>query len=140
MINFISQDVPFPSQLNAKTSQWVEQVIKNSGYLPGEITCLFCSDQYIIDVNRQYLDHDYYTDIITFDYCKNNIISGDLVISLDTVTSNSQQFNSSFEQELHRVIIHGILHLIGYKDSTDTEKAEMRAQEDQALSLLSTFH
>lgn len=140
MIEFYSQDTPFPEFLNDKTKHWIDTIITSYSKEAGDISYLFCSDDHILSVNKQYLNHDYYTDIITFDYCISNIISGDLVISIDTVKSNSEQFNTEFKNELHRVIIHGILHLIGFKDATDDEKAIMRREEDKALSLLSTFH
>ncbi|MCG8580631.1 MAG: rRNA maturation RNase YbeY [Bacteroidales bacterium] len=140
MIEFFNEDLPLPEVLNEKTKRWIENVITAHGKHKGHINYLFCSDHHILKVNQQYLDHDYYTDIITFDYCSGNVISGDLVISLDTVKSNSELFDTTYDTELHRVIIHGILHLLGFKDATDSEKAIMRKEEDKALSLLSTFH
>jgi rRNA maturation RNase YbeY len=140
MIEFFSEDVQLPEFLNDSTKQWIETAIASYSKDSGDLNYLFCSDKHILSVNKQYLDHDYYTDIITFDYCLGNIISGDLVISIETVKTNSDKFNTEYINELHRVIIHGILHLVGFKDATDDEKALMRKEEDKALSLLSTFH
>lgn len=140
MISFTTHDVQLPEYINETTKLWIAEVINSYGYQPGELTYVFCSDNYILEVNKQYLNHDYYTDIITFDYCKGTIVSGDLLISLDTVKSNGSKYADCFKDELHRVVIHGILHLLGYKDATDEEKADMRQREDEALSLLSTFH
>ncbi len=102
----------------------------------GEITYIFCSDKYILKINNEYLQHDYYTDIITFDYSEKDSIAGDLFISLDTVKSNAEQFEQPFDTELHRVIIHGILHLCGQKDKTEKDSEEMRRKENEALELL----
>lgn len=140
MILFNSEDVSIPVVLNESTKSWISQIVSNSNKRIGTVNYIFCSDEYILEVNKQYLSHNYYTDIITFDYCKGDIVSGDLLISLDTIQSNSQAFNTDYTSELHRVMIHGVLHLLGYKDGTESEKVEMRFQEDTALSLLSTFH
>ena len=102
----------------------------------GEIAYIFCSDEKILEVNKEYLQHDYYTDIISFDYCEDNVISGDIFISLDTVKSNSEQFNTSYNDELHRTIIHGILHLCGINDKGEGEREIMEAEENKALALL----
>ena len=101
----------------------------------GEIAYIFCSDEKILEVNRQYLQHDYYTDIITFDYCEGNRLSGDLFISLETVKTNSEQFNTPYEEELHRTIIHGILHLCGINDKGPGEREIMEAAENKALAM-----
>lgn len=140
MILFNSEDVSIPVVLDESTKSWISQIVSNSNKRIGTVNYVFCSDEYILEVNKQYLSHNYYTDIITFDYCKGDIVSGDLLISLDTIQSNSQAFNTDYTSELHRVMIHGVLHLLGYKDGTESEKVEMRFQEDTALSLLSTFH
>ncbi len=140
MIDFAGHELELPPFLNDATKRWISKVIAAANKAEGDINYLFCTDDYILKVNNQYLNHNYFTDIITFDYCKRNIVSGDLVISLDTVKSNSELFQTNFSSELHRVVIHGILHLLGYKDATQDEKDEMRRQEDIALSLLSTFH
>ncbi len=101
----------------------------------GDISIIFCSDNYILDVNMRYLQHDYFTDIITFDYCEGDRLSGDLFISVDSVRENALFYGTTFENELNRVMVHGILHLIGYDDHTDEEKKVMRSKEDYYLSL-----
>ncbi|MBK3516597.1 rRNA maturation RNase YbeY [Carboxylicivirga marina] len=140
MIDFLAEKVNLPHFIKEEIKDWIKSVIASYDYELGDLSYLFCDDDYIIEINRQYLQHDYYTDIITFDYCTGKVISGDLVISLDTVRSNSEMFNTSYETELKRVVIHGVLHLLGFKDSTVEEKDQMRAEENKALSLLSTFH
>ena len=96
---------------------------------------IFCSDPYILDINQRYLQHDYFTDIITFDYCEGKVLSGDLFISIDTVRENAAEYGASFEEELNRVMVHGLLHLIGYDDHTPAEQQEMRSKEDYYLSI-----
>ncbi len=118
---------------------WIGKVITDYNSFLGSITYIFCNDDYILNINNQYLNHNYYTDIITFDYCDGNTVSGDLFISIDTVLSNSIKFNTLFQEELNRVIIHGILHLLGFKDKTDQEAKTMRTLENQALKLLKTI-
>ena len=140
MIEFFAEDVDLPIELSEVSKKWIINIINSFDKKIGEVIFVFCSDKHILKVNNDFLKHDYYTDIITFDYCKKNIVSGDLVISTDTVRSNALKFNKEFKDELHRVVIHGILHLLGFKDATDSEKTEMRNQEDKALSILSTFH
>jgi rRNA maturation RNase YbeY len=105
----------------------------------GEIAYIFCSDEKILEVNRQYLQHDYYTDIITFDYCEGKKLSGDLFISLDTVRTNAEQFDAPYETELYRVIIHGILHLCGINDKGPGEREIMEAAENKALEMRKDF-
>lgn len=139
MISFQSETGQLPALVNSSITSWIESVISNEGSLCGPICYFFCSDEYILQTNKTYLNHDYYTDIITFDYTNNNVISGDLVISLDTVATNALKFKKDFEDELSRVMIHGILHLLGYKDKTDAELTIMRRKEDEALHLLPTF-
>lgn len=122
------------------TSAWLKKVIETEGGSLGDISVVFCSDQYVLQTNRQFLDHDYFTDIITFDYCltkgKKRLISGDLIISVDNVRENSETFKTGFKNELRRVIVHGVLHLLGYGDKQEDEKAVMRAKEDEYLALL----
>jgi len=118
-------------------TNWISKVCIIENYNLGDISLIFCSDEYLLDMNRTHLDHDYYTDIITFDYTDNQIVSGDLFISIDRVRDNATDFNVSFEHELHRVIIHGVLHLCGYKDKSDDEEKLMRTKENNALSLIS---
>lgn len=101
----------------------------------GDISIIFCSDNYILDVNLRYLHHDYFTDVITFDYCEGNRLSGDLFISVDSVRENAVEFGTEFDDELHRVIVHGLLHLIGYDDHTSEDQKLMREKEDYYLGL-----
>ena len=118
-------------------NNWITTVCSNEGFIFSDVALIFCSDDYLLEVNRTHLDHDYYTDIITFDYTDNQEVSGDLFISLDRVKENAESFEVSFEHELHRVIIHGILHLCGYKDKSDEDEKLMRSKENDALSLIS---
>lgn len=136
MISYHCEGVTKPKICTRRTSAWIKQVAANHGKTIGEIAYIFCSDEYILQVNNQYLGHDYYTDVITFDYCENNRLNGDIFISLDTIQSNSELFNTTYIDELERIIIHGILHLCGFKDKNPTDKAEMTRQEDAALALL----
>jgi len=139
MINFQVENNLTPHFNEKILSSWINQVANIHGYNVGDINYLFCKDDYILEVNNQYLNHNYYTDIITFDYTINNLITGDIVLSIDTVKSNSDQLKTPFEKEFLRVIIHGILHLCGFKDKTETEKTKMRELEDEALNLYTTF-
>ena len=139
MISFQSEEVQIPSIIKPDVKDWIEKVIESHHFVPGELNYIFCSDDYILSINRQYLNHDYFTDIITFDYRVNNVISGDLIISLDTVKSNANKYGDNYEMELLRVIIHGILHLCGFNDKTSDESQLMRQLEDKALNLYSTF-
>lgn len=132
-ITYQAEDIKFPNIKRRKVTRWIKQVAEMHGKRVGDIAYIFCSDTKILEINRQYLEHDYYTDIITFDYTEGDKISGDLFISLETVRTNSEQFSADYEHELHRVIIHGILHLCGFKDKTSKEEAAMRIKEDQAL-------
>ncbi len=139
MIEFVFEDTE-PIKLNESLIQsWIAQISEREGFILGDITYIFCSDNYILNINKEYLNHDYFTDIITFNYNEGNIISGDLFISLDTVLSNSELFKTKYDIELHRVIIHGILHLIGYNDKTDAEQEEMTQMENSCLDLLKTI-
>ncbi|MBI9061068.1 MAG: rRNA maturation RNase YbeY [Marinilabiliaceae bacterium] len=139
MINIITEGVEFPDIEEDRLNKWINSVVEQKDKCIKDLSLVFCSDEYILDVNQNYLQHDYYTDIITFDYCSGCKISGDLIISLDTVLSNSQKFNTSYNTELHRVIIHGVLHLLGYKDKTPEEAKEMRQNEDLALKQFETI-
>ena len=136
MITYQTEDITMPSIKKRETTEWVKQVAANHGKKVGEIAYIFCSDEKILEVNRQYLEHDYYTDIITFDYTEGNRISGDLFISLDTVRTNAEQFDQPYERELHRVIIHGILHLCGINDKGPGEREIMEAEENKALDIV----
>jgi len=117
-------------------TSWIERVAAGYGKRVGEVHYIFCSDERILQVNREFLRHDYYTDHIGFDYSVDNILSGDLFLSLDTIRSNAEQLGEQYGRELHRVIIHGILHLVGFKDKTPSERREMEAAEDAALEML----
>ncbi len=135
-IQFHTVDVDFnlPKKLIHKS--WIKSVITHYGYKVGDINYIFTSDSEILSINKQYLNHDYFTDIITFPYTEKNIISSDIYISLETVKTNSQKFNQNFSDELNRVMIHGVLHMVGFNDSTPDEKTEMRQAEDFWLQKL----
>ncbi len=135
-ICYYNEGVALPSIKKRKTSSWIKVIAETHGKTVGDIGYVFCSDEKILEVNRQYLQHDYYTDIITFDYSEGNVISGDLYISLDTVKSNAETFKADYEQELYRVIIHGVLHLCGIDDKTPEDQSLMTKCEDQALAIL----
>lgn len=135
-ITFQAEDISFPKIKRQVTKNWIKLVAGNHGKKIGEVNYLFCTDEKILEINNQYLSHDYYTDIITFDYSEGNNISGDIFISLDTVRTNSQKYNTDFMEELHRVIIHGILHLCGVDDKTETDSLKMREAENSALKQL----
>lgn len=137
MITYNTINVKMPDLPKRDTTAWVKAVAASYGKRVGEIAYIFCDDEKILEVNRQYLQHDYYTDIITFDYCRGNVLSGDLFISLDTVRSNAELFNKTYDEELRRVVIHGILHLCGINDKGPGEREIMEAAEDNALALLS---
>jgi len=133
MITYSTENVKMPAIRRRDTSAWIRRVASYYGKKVGEVGYLFCDDEHILEVNREYLGHDYYTDIITFDYCEGDTLNGDLVISLDTVRTNAEQFNKDYDEELHRVIIHGILHLCGINDKGPGERELMEAAEDRAL-------
>lgn len=135
-ITFQSEGVKHPLLEENKLSIWIQNVAAKYDKIIGEISYLFCDDEKILEVNQQYLDHDFYTDIITFDYSEGNEISGDIIISLQTVESNSQMYQTDFTDELLRVIIHGILHLCGQNDLTDEEEKAMREAENESLKML----
>ncbi len=139
MISYQTDGVEMPSIKKRETTEWIKSVAATYGKRVGEIAYIFCSDEKILEVNRQYLQHDYYTDIITFDYCEGDVLSGDVFISLDTVKSNSEMFSTFFENEFCRVICHSVLHLIGFKDKTDVDSKEMRKNENICLDLLKTL-
>ncbi len=113
----------------------INDLIKSEKKNKGEISFIFCSDKYLLEINKEYLQHDYYTDVITFDYSENNIISGDIFISIDRVKENADTYKVSFENELYRVMLHGVLHLVGYNDKTKEEQKIMRQKEDEYLNL-----
>ncbi|MDO5760180.1 MAG: rRNA maturation RNase YbeY [Bacteroidota bacterium] len=123
-----------------RIKRWIKQVIEKYGYRLGEISYIFCSDERILEVNKQYLSHDFYTDIITFDYVEKEKINGDIFISTDRVKENAKDFNVPFQQELLRVIIHGILHLLGFEDHSQEEQQQMREKENEAIALWDTIN
>lgn len=135
MISYQTDGTKMPDIKKRETSAWIKKVAATYGKKCGDIAYIFCNDEKILEVNKEYLQHDYYTDIITFDYSEADSISGDLFISLDTVRSNSEQLGVGYEQELHRVIIHGILHLCGINDKGEGEREIMEAAENKALSM-----
>lgn len=136
MITYNTDGVKMPKIKKRENNAWIKAVAAVYGKKVGEIAYIFVDDEKILDVNRQYLQHDYYTDIITFDYCEGDVISGDLFISLDTVRSNAELVGATYEHELNRVIIHGILHLCGIDDKGPGEREIMEAAENHALSLI----
>jgi len=133
MIQYIAEEVKLPDLQKQKINRWIKDVAADYERKAGEIAYIFCTDERILEVNKQYLNHDYYTDIITFDYSEGNLISGDIFISVDTVKSNSEQFGVSYEKELMRILIHGILHLCGQDDKTPELRAEMTRKENLAI-------
>jgi rRNA maturation RNase YbeY len=134
-IRFSVQSGDFELLEAPKVQKWLSEVVKRRGKSVGNINYLFCDDEYLLGVNRQYLQHDTYTDIITFDYVAGGLVSGDIMISVERVGENATGFGVPFEQELHRVIVHGVLHLLGQGDKSEAEAAEMRRQEEEALAL-----
>lgn len=135
MIRYFQEDIDFKFKHKLLNNKWLKFVAESEVRTLGDIGIIFCSDNYILDVNMKYLQHDYFTDIITFDYCEGNKLSGDLFISIDSVRDNAQFYGTEFEEELNRVIVHGILHLIGYDDHSESEQAMMRSKENYYLSL-----
>ena len=138
-ITFQAENVALPNIRKRATSNWIKVVAEKYGKKAGDISYIFCDDAKILEINQTYLHHDFYTDIITFDYSEGNRISGDIFISIDTVRSNAEKFETNFDEELHRVIIHGILHLCELKDKSETDGKKMRKAEDEALSMLNNM-
>ena len=134
MVSYYNEDIVFPFKEKRLTSRWLKFVAESESKRLGDVAVIFCSDNYILDVNIKYLQHDYYTDIITFYYCEGNRLSGDLFISVDSVRENASFYGTEFADELNRVIVHGLLHLIGYDDHTEQDIAVMRAKENYYLS------
>jgi len=134
-IQYFNEDIAFPKVKKRITSNWIKQVISIEEKRVGDISFIFCSDEYLLDVNKKYLNHDYFTDIITFDDVEGNVINGDIFISVDRVKENSKEFEISFDNEVHRIIIHGVLHLLGYKDKVKKDKDLMTEKEDLYLKL-----
>ena len=135
MIQYIAEDVQLPEMPVQQINRWIKETALEYGKITGDIAYIFCSDKRILEVNSQFLQHEYYTDIITFDYSHGKIISGDIFISTETVESNAGEFNVSFEQELRRILIHGILHLCGQDDKTPQTRQEMTRKENSALEM-----
>lgn len=135
MIRFESENIDLPKLSYERVRRWIDEVAVRHGYSVGRLSYLFCDDESILEANRKYLGHDYYTDIITFDYTARKRISGDMIISLDTVRSNALLVGDSYEVELLRVIIHGVLHLCGINDKGPGEREVMEAHEDDALKI-----
>ena len=138
-IFFSTENIDFELADEPKVKKWILAVVGAQGKRVGNLNYLFCDDSYLINVNLTYLNHDTYTDIITFDYVEGSVVSGDILISVERVRENATLFNSSFEQELRRVIIHGVLHLLGQADKSDEDAAEMRRKEESALALWNTI-
>lgn len=135
MVSYYFEDTDFRLKAKTRIKYWLKLVAESEVYRLGNVSVIFCSDNYILDINQRFLQHDYFTDIITFDYSEGDRISGDLFISVDSVRENSLEYGTKFEDELHRVIVHGILHLIGYDDHTEEDVRVMRAKENYYLLL-----
>ena len=136
MIFYTTENVKLPKLEKRKTNAWIKSVAAKYDKKIGEIAYIFCDDAKILEVNKTYLQHDYFTDIITFDYCEGAVLNGDIFISLDTVRANAQEFGVTFENELHRILIHGILHLCGQEDKTPEARLEMTRKENEALQMI----
>ena len=134
-IFFHTEEIDFQLKKKKKVRNWLTELAKTEDKIIEELNYIFCSDEYLLEVNKEHLDHDYFTDVITFDYCENNVISGDIFISIDRVKENAKSFGKSFKNELRRVMAHGLLHLMGYKDKNEADETEMRKMEDFALKL-----
>lgn len=135
MVRYFLEDIRFEYKNRLFNNRWLKLVAESEICRLGDINIIFCSDPYILGINLQYLGHDYFTDIITFDYSEKPVISGDLFISIDSVRENAEFYGTGFQEELHRVIVHGILHLIGYDDHTESDIATMRAKENYYLDI-----
>lgn len=135
MVNFFTE-TNFELQDQEVYRDWIAACVDKEGSKIGSVNVIFCSDDYLLDINRNHLDHDYYTDIITFDYSDENELNGDVFISIDRVADHAFEFDTTFGKELARVIIHGFLHLLGYNDKTDEEQAQMTAKEDECIDFL----
>ena len=131
--------IKMPKIKKRNVSAWIKKVAELHGMKVGDLSYLFCSDEHILEVNKEYLQHDYYTDIITFDYTENGVISGDMVISVDTIATNAEKFDTTFESEFFRVVIHGVLHLCGINDKGPGEREIMEKHENEALEFAKSF-
>ena len=134
MIHYTSQDIELPALDERKVTKWIRSVAADYGFAVGNINYIFCSDERELEVNREFLGHDYYTDVITFDYSTASTLNGDIFISLDTVRSNAEMVGTTFDHELLRILIHGVLHLTGQGDKTPETKAQMTEKEEKALA------
>lgn len=139
MISF-NYEMDFELPNEDQFSQWISRVIQSEDKKEGDINYIFCDDEFILDINQKYLEHDYYTDIISFDYSVGNELHGDVFISIDRVRENAEDFNVTFEEELNRVIIHGVLHYCGYKDKSDEEALLMRSKEEEKMAMFHVEH
>lgn len=135
MITYSFEDIKFSFSHRRSNNNWLKAVAQSESRRIGSVNVIFCSDPYLLDINVKYLGHNYFTDIITFDYCEKDILSGDLFISVDTVRDNAEYYKTDFDEELHRVIVHGLLHLIGYDDHTEEDQKMMRYKENFYLDL-----
>ena len=135
MVSYFQEDIRFELKGKTLNNRWLKMVAESEVKKLGPLSIIFCSDNYILDINIKYLQHDYFTDIITFDYCEGDLVSGDLFISIDSVRENALHYNVKFEDELDRVMVHGLLHLIGYDDHTPEETSLMRKKEDYYISI-----
>lgn len=135
MVRYFFEDTDFHFKPKRFTSSWLKTVAESEIRKLGDVNIIFCSDNYILDINQRYLQHDYFTDIITFDYCDGNILSGDLFISVESVRENALEYGTEFDEELNRVIVHGILHLVGYDDHAEDDIVVMRSKENYYLDL-----
>lgn len=139
MIYFQNEDISFKLKNKTALKQWISSVIKSKNRKTGDISFIFCSDNYLLSINQHYLQHDTYTDIITFDYSKDDKtlpISGDIFISIERIEENAKKYKQNIENELNRILIHGVLHLLGYKDKTKKDKAIMTQEEDCCLKMI----
>lgn len=134
MVSYFFEDTNFKFNRRRLTSQWLKFTAESEIKRIGQVNIIFCSDNYILDINQKYLQHDYFTDIITFDYCEGKTLSGDLFISVDTVRENAIFYGTEFDDELNRVIVHGLLHLIGYDDHSEEDQKTMRSKENYYLA------
>lgn len=135
-VTFHTEELRFQIRGIRRYRKWIEEVIRNEGKKAGDIAIIFCSNPYILEINSKYLNHNYFTDVITFDYVTENAVSGDIFVSIEQVRENSRNYSNSFYNELERVIIHGVFHLIGYDDKDRDQLKVMRKKEDGALALL----
>lgn len=136
MVRFFNKDIKFNLKHKLLLKKWIKSVVSKYGKRVGDINVILCDDPSILEINMQFLSHDYYTDIITFDYCEDDFINGELYISVDTVKANAEEYSQDFDVEMHRVIIHGVLHLCGLDDHTEDDIKQMRDAENLALQEL----